>query len=100
MKLYYCSTDAGGFDLLLTTDEDRAVQLFSIHVVLSKVQATRMTVRELTSDAEVGEHLEGLRDMLSKEMEAFLTYELDKGWVSHPVVARFDALSAGQDVSR
>lgn len=100
MKLYYGSTDVGSFDLLLTTDEDRAVQLFSMHMVLSKVQATRMTVRELASDAEVCEHPEGLRDMLSQGLEAFLTYDLDQGWVAHPVVARFDSLSAGQEASR
>ena len=100
MKLYYGSTDAGSFDLLLTTDDERAVQLFSIHMVLSKLKASRMRVKELTTDAEINEYPEGLKDVLSQGVEAFLTHDLNQGWVAHPVFARFDALSAGQEASR
>lgn len=100
MHIFCGSTDAGSFDLLLTTDRERAVQLFAIHMTLAKVQATRMTVREISTDPEIGAHPEGLNDILAQGLEAFLTYDLDQGWMAYPVVARFDALSAGQEASR
>lgn len=100
MHIFFCSLDSGSFDLLVTTDENRAIQLFATQMVLAKLQAARMTIRELNTDADLGEFQEGLRDVSAGGVEAFLTYDLNQGWVAQPVMARFDALSAGQESSR
>ncbi len=93
MRLFFCSTDTGCFEFLFTTDEQRAIQLFSIFVVLAKVRPTRMWFNELTSETVIPEHREHLREAQSRGVEAFASYEDRNGWVMRLVQDRFDELS-------
>ena len=93
MRMYFLTTDTGCFEFLFTTDEQRAIQLFSIYVVLVKARPRKMWFTELTPDTVIPEHREHLREALSQGVEAFGSYEDGKGWVMRLVQDRFDELS-------
>jgi hypothetical protein len=93
MRLYFFTTDNGCFEFLFTTDEQRAIQLFSIYVVLGKVQPTRMWFSELTPTTVIPEHRQHLEEALARQVEAFASYERPNGWVMVLAQDRFDQLS-------
>ena len=93
MKLFFCSTNSGCFEFLFTTDEQRAIQLFSIYVVLAKAGPAKMWFNELTTTTVIPAHLEHLQTALSLGVEAFGSFDEKEGWVMCLVQDRFDQLS-------
>jgi hypothetical protein len=93
MKLFFCSTDVGCFEFLFTTDEQRAVELLGIYIVLAKINPSKLWFTELTPDTVVSAHREHLREALSWRLEGFASYEDRKGWVIRPVQDEFDQLA-------
>lgn len=93
MKLFFCFTETGCFEFLFTTDEQRAIQLFSIYVALAKDGLTKIRVKELTQDTVIPAHHKHLREALALDVEAFGSLDEEKGWVMHLVDDRFDQLS-------
>ena len=102
MRLYFFTTDTGCFEFLLTTDEQRAIQLFAIYVVLGKAKPTKMWFTEMTPDTVIPEHLQHLEEALAYGFESFASYEHGNGWVMVPVQRTFDQLSneAGEGAVR
>jgi hypothetical protein len=93
MKLFFCSTDVGCFEFLFTTDEQRAVELLGIYIVLSKINPSKLWFTELSPDTVIPSHRTHLQEALSWGLEGFASYEEGKGWVICPVQDEFDQLS-------
>ena len=92
MKLFFCSTDVGCFEFLLTTHEQRAIELLGIYIVLAKVNASKLWFTELSPQTVGPAHREHLREALSWGLEGFASFEDGKGWVIRPVQDEFDRL--------
>ncbi len=69
-------------------------------MVLAKTPATRLGIKEITPDMVAGKHQEGLQKAISEGIEAFVAYEVGKGWVLHPINARFDELADAKGQER
>lgn len=93
MRLYFCTTDTGCSEFLFTTDEQRAIQLFTTCVVLSEGRPTRCSIREVTLATELPERRQHLAEALAHGIEGFASYELGSGWEMVLVQTRFDQLS-------
>lgn len=92
MKLFFCASDAGCFVFLVTTDEQRASELFSIYIALAKINPSRLWFRELTPNTVIPAHREHLKQVLSWGLEGFASYEGGRGWEIRPVQDEFDQL--------
>ena len=98
MKLFFCSTDVGCFEFLFTTDEQRAVELLGIYIVLAKINPSKLWFAELTPDTVVAAHRQHLREALTWGLEGFASYQDREGWVIRPVQDEFDQLAADAGV--
>jgi len=94
MKLFLCATQ-GGFEFLVTADEDRAFQLFAMYLAVRKAGPSKAWVRELEPGKVIPPQARYLRESLSGVVEGFLRYQNCEGWVVHPIQQEFDRL-AGQ----
>ena len=92
MKLFFCSTDVGCFEFLFTTNEQRAVELLGIYIVLAKINPSKLWFTELTPETVIPAHRDDLREALSWRLEGFASYEDGEGWVIRPVQDEFDQL--------
>jgi hypothetical protein len=93
MKLFFCSTDVGCFEFLFTTDEQRAVELLGIYIVLAKINPSKLWFTELTPETVIPSHRKQLSEALSWGLEGFASYEDKKGWIIRPVQVEFDQLA-------
>ena len=93
MRLYFCSSDVGCFQFLFTTDDQRASQLFTIYLVLARLQPTVVGINELTPESMLPDDQEDLREALSRGIEAFASFEPGEGWVVQSIQETFQALS-------
>lgn len=93
MKLFFCSTDVGCFEFLFTTDEQRAVELLGIYIVLAKINPSKLWFTELSPNTVIPSHRTHLQEALSWDLEGFGSYEEGTGWVIRPVQNEFDQLS-------
>ena len=93
MKLFFCSTDVGCFEFLFTTDEQRAIELLGIYIVLAKINPSKLWFTELSPGTVIPSHRTHLQEALSWGLEGFASYEEGKGWVIRPVQDEFDQLS-------
>lgn len=93
MRLFTCSTDKGSVHFVFTTDEERARQLFAIHIVLGNDRPSKFWLGEATVDTVLPGQRDHLRTALSQGLEAFSTYSEQDGWVMHPVQDTFDQLT-------
>jgi hypothetical protein len=94
MKLYFLATDTGCAEFLFADNEDRAVEVFSIYAVLSRIRLARFWFREIVPDALPPQSREDLLGALSENIEGFGHLENGTGWVIHPVEAKFDRVAA------
>ena len=92
MKMFLCATQ-GRFEFLVTTDEDRAFQLYAMYLALGKQGSTRAWVRELIPGKVIPPHATHLWDALSGFVEGFLHYHDGEGWVVLPIEQEFDQIS-------
>lgn len=93
MKIFLCATQ-GSFEFLVTTDEDRAFQIYATYLALGKPGSTKAWVRELIPGQVIPPHATPLWDTLSGFVEGFLHHQDDEGWVVRPIEQEFDRLSA------
>jgi hypothetical protein len=93
MKLFFCSTDVGCFEFLFTPDEQRAIELLGIYIVLAKIYPSMLWFTELTPETVIPSHRDHLREALSWGLEGFASYEDGRGWVIRPVQQEFDQLA-------
>lgn len=98
MRLFFCSTDVKCFESLFCENEERATQLFSIYMVLGKLQPNKLWFTELTPDTMIPWHCDHLREALSLGLEGFASYEDGTGWVIRPVQHEFDQLAEDASV--
>ena len=93
MRLYQCTTDTGCSEFLFTTDEQRAIQLFTTYIALAEVGPTGLSIRGVTLATELPERRQHLAEALAHGIEGFASYELGSGWDMVLVQTRFDQLS-------
>ena len=93
MKMFLCATQ-GSFEFLVTTDEDRAFQLYAMYLALRKSGSSKAWVRELIPGKVIPPHATHLWEALSGFVEGFLHYQDGKGWMIQPIEQEFDQLSA------
>lgn len=92
MKMFFCAT-LGSFEFLVTTDEDRAFQLFAMYLALGKAGSSRAWVRELVPGKVIPPHATDLWGALSGPVEGFLRYQDGEGWVVQAIQQEFDRLA-------
>lgn len=93
MKMFLCATQ-GSFEFLVTTDEDRAFQLYAMYLALRKPGSSRAWVRELIPGKVIPPRATPLWNALSGFVEGFLHYHDGDGWVVQPIEQEFDKLFA------
>lgn len=93
MKMFFCATQ-GSFEFLVTTDEDRAFQLFAMYLALGKPGSSTAWVRELEPGKVIPPQASHLWGALSGVVEGFLRFQDGEGWVVQPIEQEFDQLSA------
>ena len=91
MKMFFCATQ-GSFEFLVTTDEDRAFQLFAMYLALGKPGSSKAWVRELVPGKVIPPNANHLWEALSGPVEGFLRYQDGEGWAVLPIQQEFDQL--------
>lgn len=80
MKLHFFATDTGVYRFVFAHNDQRAVELFSLYLILAEIQPSKFWLREMRPDQLVDPHKEPLREALSRGIEGFGEYIGGKRW--------------------
>lgn len=98
MRLFFCSTDVGCFEFLFCEDQEEAIQLFAIYMVLAKVHPSKLWVSKIAPHMVVPSRRIHLCEALSRGVKGFASYDGQGHWLIRSTQETFDALSDGEEV--
>jgi hypothetical protein len=89
VKLHFFATDTGVYQFVFAPTDQRAVELFSLYLVLAEVQPSRFWFREMRPGQLMDPHREPLRDALSRGVEGFGEYTGGRRWTIRSLEEEF-----------
>lgn len=89
MKLHFFATDTGVYRFVFAATDQRAVDLFSLYLILAELPPSKFWLREMRVEQLVEPHGEALRDALSRGIEGFGEYRGGTGWTIRSLEEEF-----------
>ncbi len=94
MKLFFFATNRGVYRFLFAESEQRAVEMFSLYLIITEMPPTKFWVREMTVEQLFDPHREPLQEALSRGIEGVGHYVGNKQWRIRPLDEEFSDGSA------